>query len=147
MLSSRVRAPGTRSRLCAPSPRPRAREGVLFAVESGGWDERRAQTVLVREPLVRSSVPSMVVVSKPVLANGFAPQRIFAQRAPASSRSSRTSARSRGASSLEEGSGFVVDTSGVVLTSAHVIVSTSGGGLLTAAGEHRLRRSSATATG
>ena len=56
--------------------------GVLFAVETGGWDKGGAQTVLVREPLVRSSVPSTVVVSKPVLAGGFAPKRIFAERAP-----------------------------------------------------------------
>ena len=31
--------------------------GVLFAVESGGWARAGAQTVLVREPLVRSSMP------------------------------------------------------------------------------------------
>ena len=49
--------------------------GVLFAVETGGWDKGSAQTVLVREPLVRSSVPSTIVVSKPVLAKGFAPLR------------------------------------------------------------------------
>ena len=104
---------------------------MLFAVETGGWEAGGQQTVLVREPLVRSSVPSMVVVSKPVLANGFAPRRIFAQRAPGVVTVFSYFGAKPGGSSLEEGSGFVVDKSGVVLTSAHVIVSTSGGGLLT----------------
>jgi len=104
---------------------------VLFAVERGGWEAGGQQTVLVREPLVRSSVPAMVVVSKPVLANGFAPRRIFAQRAPGVVTVFSYFGVKPGASSLEEGSGFVVDKSGVVLTAAHVIVSTSGGGLLT----------------
>ena len=56
--------------------------GAIFAVESGGWDGGGAQTVLVREPLVRSSIPSTVVVSKPVLARGFAPRAIYATRIP-----------------------------------------------------------------
>jgi 2-alkenal reductase len=105
--------------------------GVLFAVETGGWDEGSGQTVLVREPLVRSSVPSTVVVSKPVLANGFAPRRIFAERAPGVVTVFSYFGADSGAPSLEEGSGFVADSSGVILTSAHVIVSTTGTGLLT----------------
>jgi S1-C subfamily serine protease len=104
---------------------------VLFAVETGGWDSGSAQTVLVREPLVRSSVPSNVVVSKPVLARGFAPQRIYAQRAPGVVTVFSYFGAKPGASSIEEGSGFVVDRSGVILTAAHVIVSTTGAGLLT----------------
>jgi len=105
--------------------------GVLFAVETGGWAGDSPQTVLVREPLVRSSVPSMVVVSKPVLAKDFAPQRIFAERAPGVVTVYSYFGARPGASSLEEGSGFVADTSGVILTAAHVIVSTTGAGLLT----------------
>jgi 2-alkenal reductase len=104
---------------------------VLFAVETGGWDKGSAQTVLVREPLVRSSVPSTVVVSKPVLARGFAPRRIFAERAPGVVTVFSYFGANAGASSVEEGSGFVVDTSGVILTAAHVIVATTGSGLLT----------------
>jgi S1-C subfamily serine protease len=105
--------------------------GVLFAVETGGWDKGSAQTVLVREPLVRSSVPSTVFVSKPVLARGFAPRRIFAERAPGVVTVFSYFGANAGASSVEEGSGFVVDTSGVILTAAHVIVATTGSGLLT----------------
>ena len=105
--------------------------GVLFAVETGGWDKGSAQTVLVREPLVRSSVPSMVVVSKPVLAGNFAPKRIFAERAPGVVTVFSYFGANPGAASLEEGSGFVVNRTGVILTSAHVIVSTTGTGLLT----------------
>jgi S1-C subfamily serine protease len=104
---------------------------VLFAVETGGWDKGSAQTVLVREPLVRSSVPSTVVVSKPVLAKGFAPRRIFVERSPGVVTVFSYFGANAGASSLEEGSGFVVDSSGVILTAAHVIVSTTGSGLLT----------------
>jgi len=104
---------------------------VLFAVETGGWDKGSAQTVLVREPLVRSSVPSTVVVSKPVLAKGFAPRRIFAERAPGVVTVFSYFGANAGASSVEEGSGFVVDTSGAILTAAHVIVATTGSGLLT----------------
>jgi S1-C subfamily serine protease len=104
---------------------------VLFAVETGGWDKGGDQTVLVREPLVRSSVPATVVVSKPVLANGFAPRRIFAERAPGVVTVFSYFGADSGAPTLEEGSGFVVDSSGVILTSAHVIVATTGSGLLT----------------
>ncbi len=103
----------------------------MFAVESGGWDNGGAQTVLVREPLVRSSAPSTVVVSKPVLAKGFAPRRIFSERSPGVVTVFSYFGANSGASSLEEGSGFVVDDSGVILTSAHVIVATTGSGLLT----------------
>ena len=42
--------------------------GVLFAVESAAG--RRWHPGFVREPLVRASPPTTVVVSKPVLANG-----------------------------------------------------------------------------
>jgi S1-C subfamily serine protease len=104
---------------------------VLFAVETGGWDNGSAQTVLVREPLVRSSVPSTIVVSKPVLAKGFAPRRIFAERAPGVVTVFSYFGANAGSSSIEEGSGFVVDTSGAILTAAHVIVATTGSGLLT----------------
>jgi S1-C subfamily serine protease len=104
---------------------------VLFAVETGGWDKGSAQTVLVREPLVRSSVPSTIVVSKPVLAKGFAPRHIFAERSPGVVTVFSYFGANAGASSLEEGSGFVADTSGVILTAAHVIVATTGSGLLT----------------
>ncbi len=103
----------------------------MFAVETGGWDKPSAQTVLVREPLVRSSVPSLVVVSKPVLAAGFAPKRIFARRSPGVVTVFSYLGASPGSASLEEGSGFVVGRSGVILTAAHVIVSTTGAGLLT----------------
>ena len=103
----------------------------MFAVETGGWDNASPQTVLVREPLARSSVPSTVVVSKPVLAKGFAPRRIFSERSPGVVTVFSYFGPSSGGSSLEEGSGFVVDYSGVILTAAHVIVATTGAGLLT----------------
>ncbi len=99
--------------------------GVLFAAETGGWMEGGAQTVLVRQPLDRTSIPATVVVSKPVLAHGFEPQRIFARRAPGVVTIFSYFGKG-GASALQEGSGFVVSRSGVVLTAAHVIVSTAG---------------------
>jgi S1-C subfamily serine protease len=104
---------------------------VLFAVETGGWDAGSTQTVLVRGPLIRSAIPSTVVVAKPVLARGFAPQHIFADRSPGIVTVFSYFGANEGASTLEEGSGFVVDRSGVILTAAHVIVSTTGAGLLT----------------
>jgi S1-C subfamily serine protease len=96
--------------------------GVLFAGETGGWLNGAGETVLVREPLVRGSVPAQVVVSKPVLARGFAPRRIFAERSPGvvTVLSSFGGARAR---TSDEGSGFVVSRSGVILTAAHVIAS------------------------
>ena len=56
--------------------------GAIVAVESGGGADGGAQTVLVREPLVRSSLPATVIVSKPVLARGFSPQKIYTERNP-----------------------------------------------------------------
>ncbi|HEX4520869.1 MAG TPA: trypsin-like peptidase domain-containing protein [Gaiellaceae bacterium] len=104
--------------------------GVLFAVESSGWGGGSSQ-VIVREPLVRSSLPTTVVIAKPVLAKGFAPQRIFAKRA--SGVVTVFSYFGSGGSSLEEGSGFVVDRAGIVLTAAHVIVSAKHSTTLSAA--------------
>jgi S1-C subfamily serine protease len=89
--------------------------GALVAVERG--DGRAAQTVLVREPLVRSALPATVVVTKPVLAHGFSPQRIYRSRGPGVV----TIFSYAGSGALEEGSGFVADRSGAVLTAAHVI--------------------------
>ncbi len=102
--------------------------GVLFAVESSDWGDGSSQ-VIVREPLVRSSLPTTVVIAKPVVANGFAPQRIFAERSPGVV---TVFSYFRG-SSLEEGSGFVVDRAGIVLTAAHVIVSAEHSTTLSAA--------------
>lgn len=104
--------------------------GVLFAAETGGWGSGSAQTVLVREPLVRSAIPSTVVVSKPVLAKGFAPRLIFARRAPGVVTVFSYFGAKPGASTLQQGSGFVVDRAGVMLTAAHVIASTGGAGAL-----------------
>ena len=103
---------------------------MLFAAETGGWGSGSAQTVLVREPLVRSAIPSTVVVSKPVLAKGFAPRLIFSRRAPGVVTVFSYFGAKPGASSLQQGSGFVVDRAGVVLTAAHVIASTDGAGAL-----------------
>ena len=92
-----------------------------------------AQTVLVRQPLARAGIPSTVVVSKPVLARGFDPRRVFAQR----SSGVVTVFSYFGPSSrprTDEGSGFVVSRQGLMLTAAHVIVST--GGLRGAATRH-----------
>jgi S1-C subfamily serine protease len=98
--------------------------GALFAVATGGWSGS-PQTVLVRGPLIRAALPSTVVVSKPVLAGGFRPEQIYAERAPGVvTVFAYFGAKPRGAA-LEEGSGFVVDTGGVIMTAAHVIVSTS----------------------
>jgi S1-C subfamily serine protease len=72
------------------------------------------------------SVPSTIVVSKPVLARGFQPRRIFAARSPGVvTIFSYFGAKSAG-STLDEGSGFVVSKAGLVLTAAHVITSTAG---------------------
>ena len=103
---------------------------MLFAAETGGWGSGSAQTVLVREPLVRSAIPSTVVVSKPVLAKGFAPRLIFARRAPGVVTVFSYFGAKPGASTLQQGSGFVVDRAGVMLTAAHVIASTGGAGAL-----------------
>jgi len=100
--------------------------GVLFAVESGGWAKGGAQTVLVREPLVRSSIPRTVVVSKPVLSNGFKPQQIYAERASGVVTIYSYFGAKPGSSTLQEGSGFVVDRTGILLTAAHVIASSDG---------------------
>jgi len=98
--------------------------GAIFAVDSGGWNDGDAQTVLVREPLARASLPATFVVSKPVLARGFAPQRIYATRNPGVVTVFSYFGKAASAT-LEEGSGFVVDRTGDVLTAAHVVVSTS----------------------
>jgi S1-C subfamily serine protease len=100
---------------------------VLFAVETGGWHAGSSPTVFVREPLIRASLPSMVVVSKPVLAHGFAPEKIFAERSPGVVTVFAYFGTKPGSASLEEGSGFVVDRAGDVLTAAHVLVSTGAG--------------------
>ncbi|HWE82948.1 MAG TPA: trypsin-like peptidase domain-containing protein [Gaiellaceae bacterium] len=102
--------------------------GVLFAAKTGGWfDGERTvvQSGMIRQPLARTSLPSTIVVSKPVLSHGFAPQRIFSERANGVvTVFSYFGAKPRSAT-YEEGSGFVVSKSGIVLTAAHVIVSTS----------------------
>jgi S1-C subfamily serine protease len=90
-----------------------------------------SETVLVRQPLSRSDVPS-IVVSKPVLARGFDPQRIYEKRAPGVV--TVTSRFGTGPdSSVEQGSGFVVSTTGIVLTAAHVITAGAGTPLATPA--------------
>ena len=99
--------------------------GALFAVENGHWNQSSPQTVLIREPLVREALPSTVVVSKPVLARGFKPERIYAERAPGVVTVFSYFGAKPGGTTLEEGSGFVVDRNGVIMTAAHVIVSTS----------------------
>jgi S1-C subfamily serine protease len=98
--------------------------GVLVAAEREGW-LHGTQMVLVRTPLERSSLSPTIVVSKPVLAHGFQPQRIFAERAPGVV-TVFSYYGSAGSSVVEQGSGFVVTRSGLVLTAAHVIVATSG---------------------
>jgi len=97
--------------------------GALVAVERG---DGGSQTVLVRQPLVRSSLPATIVVSKPVLAHGFSPQRIYAERQPGVVTIFSYFGAKGSGSAVEEGSGFVVDRNGVVLTAAHVIVSAAG---------------------
>lgn len=102
--------------------------GALFAVR--GDNGAASQTVLVRQPLVRSSAPATIVVSKPVLARGFSPERIYARRQPGVVTVFSYFGGKGAGSAIEEGSGFVVDRKGTVLTAAHVIVSTGGGGSL-----------------
>jgi S1-C subfamily serine protease len=106
--------------------------GVLFAVESSSWGGGSSQ-VIVREPLVRSSLPTTVVIAKPVLANGFSPQRIFAERSPGVVTVFSYFRGKPARPALEEGSGFVVDRAGIVLTAAHVIVSADHSSTLSAA--------------
>jgi S1-C subfamily serine protease len=106
--------------------------GVLFAVESSNWSGGSSQ-VIVREPLVRSSLPTTVVIAKPVLSKGFAPERIFAKRAAGVVTVFSYFRGESVGSSLEEGSGFVVDRAGIVLTAAHVIVSAKHSTTLSAA--------------
>jgi 2-alkenal reductase len=106
--------------------------GVLFAVESSNWGDGSSQ-VIVREPLVRSSLPTTVVIAKPVVAKGFSPQRIFAERSAGVVTVFSYFRGKPAGSSLEEGSGFVVDRAGIVLTAAHVIVSAAHSTTLSAA--------------
>jgi S1-C subfamily serine protease len=109
--------------------------GAIFAVESGGGAGGGTQTVLVREPLQRSSLPATVVVSKPVLARGFSPRTIYAERnAGVVTVFSYFGGKAAG-TTLEEGSGFVVDRTGDILTAAHVITSTAGSALAAPARE------------
>jgi S1-C subfamily serine protease len=89
-----------------------------------------AQTVLVRQPIERASVAAPIVVSKPVLARGFQPERIFAERASGVVTVFSYFGSKAAGSVVDEGSGFVVSRSGVVLTAAHVILSTAGGAAL-----------------
>ncbi|HEY4346095.1 MAG TPA: trypsin-like peptidase domain-containing protein [Gaiellaceae bacterium] len=106
--------------------------GVLFAAKTGGWfDGERTvvQTGIVRQPLARTSLPPTLVVSKPVLAKGFAPMRIFARRSPGVVTIVSHFGGGPGSSTYEEGSGFVVGKEGIVLTAAHVIVSTGSSAL------------------
>lgn len=81
--------------------------------------------VLVRAPIVRDADPTTVVVSKPVLARGFAPERIFAERFPGVVTVYAYYAPTAAGPVIEQGSGFVVSRRGLVLTAAHVIASTS----------------------
>ena len=104
--------------------------GVLFAGEQGGWLGAGPQTVLVRQPLNRTSSTSTVVVSKPVLAQGFAPERIFTERSPGVVTVFSYFGSKTETSAIEEGSGFVVTRSGIVMTAAHVIVSTGASSAL-----------------
>ncbi len=102
--------------------------GVLFAASSGGWFDGQktvVQTGIVRQPLERSVVPSTIVVSKPVLARGFLPKRIFAERSPGVVTIFSSFGATPGSSMTQEGSGFVVDDRGIILTAAHVIVATT----------------------
>src|SRR5262249_5733927 len=103
-------------------------------VENGGGTDG-TQTVLVREPLQRSSLPATVVVSKPVLARGFSPQKIYAERNPGVVTVFAYFGAKAVGTTLEEGSGFVVDRTGDILTAAHVITSTSGSALAAPARE------------
>jgi 2-alkenal reductase len=104
--------------------------GVLFAFENGGLSDNDPQTVLVREPLARSSVPSTVIVSKPVLSEGFKPQAIYSARAPGVVTIFSYFGSRPGKATLQEGSGFVVDKTGVIVTAAHVILSTPSAAVL-----------------
>ena len=104
--------------------------GVLVGAEHGGW-LRGPQMVLVRTPLARAG-PATIVVSKPVLARGFAPQRIFAERAPGVVTVFAYYGSNPDGTVLEQGSGFVVSRAGIVLTAAHVIATTTGASPLAA---------------
>jgi S1-C subfamily serine protease len=98
--------------------------GVLVAAERGGWI-RGTQMVLVRAPLARGAAPATIVVSKPVLARGFRPQRIFAERA-----AGVVTVFASFGSVVEQGSGFVVSRAGIILTAAHVIASATNASAL-----------------
>jgi S1-C subfamily serine protease len=98
--------------------------GVLVAAERNGW-LHGTRTVLVRAPIVRDVSPTTVVVSKPVLARGFAPERIFAERSSGVVTVFAYYAATAAGPVIEQGSGFVVSRRGLVLTAAHVIASTS----------------------
>jgi S1-C subfamily serine protease len=103
--------------------------GVLVAAERDGWMNGN-RMVLVGEPLARTTTPRPIVVSKPVLAGDFQPQRIYAERAPGVVTVFSYYGSTIDSGVIEQGSGFVVSRSGVILTAAHVIVSTTGGSAL-----------------
>lgn len=97
--------------------------GVLAAGEQGGWLGSNDQLVVVRT----SSAPSTtVILDKPVLAKGFQPQQIFAERAAGVVTVYAYYGSSSKDPVIEQGSGVVVTRSGVIVTAAHVIVQTHG---------------------
>ncbi len=102
--------------------------GVLAAAERGGWIDS-TQMVIVRAPLEREAGNQTVVVSKPVVAQGFDPQQIYANHASGVVTVFASYPQNGRLTSVEQGSGFIVSRSGVIITAAHVIVSASAKGI------------------
>ena len=101
--------------------------GAVVAGQTGGWlNGGTRTTVVVRDPLDSVITPPPIVISKPLVANGFQPTRIYNQRiSGVVTIFAYFPGKNGGSQSLDEGAGFVVSKSGYVMTAAHVIAATN----------------------